>query len=63
MINYDTIEKDGGQREAFTSILKANEGRKEGAMFNLKSISIVLENKPTGIKLYIKAVSPKRRDR
>ena len=29
-------------------------------MFELKSINVVLENEPTGIKLYIKVVPPKR---
>ena len=31
-------------------------------MFYLKSINVVLENEPTGIKLYIKVVPPNKRD-
>lgn len=31
-------------------------------MFGLKSINVVLENEPTGIKLYIKVVPPSKRN-
>ena len=48
--------------KASTSKLKANEGRKEGAMFDLKSINVVLENSSTGSKLYIKVVPPNKRN-
>ncbi len=30
-------------------------------MFDLKSINVVLENEPTGIKLYIKVTPPRKR--
>lgn len=52
----------GRYAKASTSKLKAKEGREEGAMFELKSKSVVLENVLTGTKLYIKLVPPKKRD-
>ena len=53
-----------GDAKRLRATLKANEGRKEGAVQPLviKSLSAVLEDEPTGIRFYIKVVPPRRRD-